>query len=61
MDTAMEWTRTDPEACRDDVKRLGLEGAAQYNYDLAQERIDSGDDRWQGVTVEAMREALGRL
>ena len=60
-DPADSWVDTDPEACRQDIERLGLEEAARYNTALAAERAADGDDRWDGITVEAMRSALERL
>lgn len=56
--TAREWIATDPESVRDDVERLGLDGAARYNYDLAMERVAAGDDRWADLTLESLREAM---
>lgn len=60
VDTALEWIRTDRTGVAQDIERLGLTGAAQYSARLAKERVADGDERWKGITVKAMREALRR-
>jgi len=54
---AEEWVRTDEWAIRDDVERLGVDGAIRYNLELANQ--PGGDPCWQGITAEEMREAIG--
>lgn len=61
MADAMDWIDTDAESCREDVVRLGLDGATKFNTDMAKERAWSGDDRWVGITVEQMRDGLEKL
>jgi hypothetical protein len=58
LQIAREWIRTDLHGCLADIARLGIEDAAEYQIDLAMDRAASGDDRWDGLTVEALREAL---
>lgn len=55
---AYDWVNTDAAACRKDVERLGLEGAVEYQLDLIEDRKATGDDRWDSITDEQMREAL---
>jgi hypothetical protein len=59
--TAQDWIDTDPNACRDDVKRLGLDAAVEYQLSLIIDRAASGDDRWDDITEDDMREALSNL
>lgn len=51
---AVAWVQTDPPACRDDLRRLGLREAAVYNCCLAGE---------QGhiIPLHLMEEALREL
>lgn len=59
--TAQNWIDTDKNACRADVKRLGLDGATEYQMELIADRAASGDKRWEGITAEDMRAALADL
>lgn len=56
--TAQNWIDTDKTSCRDDVERLGLDGATEYQMELIAGRAASGDKRWEGITAEDMRAAL---
>ena len=57
LTTAAEgWIATDSEAVRQDVRRLGLEGAADYQLELARESAERGDARWAPL-CEADEEA----
>ena len=65
LSCAREWIRTDPQSIREDVQRLGLDGATEYQLGLMADRRQSGDDCW---TLEdtpehhaVMREALQEL
>ncbi len=55
---AMLWVGTDPQAVRDDVRRLGLDGAVRYNVRLAR---SCSDPVWAGLTCAGMREAIASL
>jgi hypothetical protein len=45
--TAQDWIDTDPNACRADVKRLGLDKAVEYQLSLIIDRAAAGgDNRW---------------
>lgn len=61
IDTAREWIATDAAAIRDDIRRLGIQEAAQHNAELVAEVVSRGDTRWQEVTAEALREAMADL
>jgi hypothetical protein len=61
MNTATEWIRTDRNACRKDVARLGLDAATDYHMDLIADRAASGDDRWNDITRDDMRAALEEI
>ena len=56
--TAQDWIDTDPNTCRDDVQRLGLDGAVEFQLFLIIERAAAGDNRWDDITEDDMREAL---
>ncbi len=69
---AADWIKTDPQACREDVQRLGLDGAADYNMALITEAIIrngkvgqhygiENKSAWEGITLAAMREELAKL
>lgn len=58
MTTATEWIATDQKSVMDDIARLGIEGAANYQMDLIRDRQSCGDHRWDGITAAEMREAL---
>jgi hypothetical protein len=58
MNASMEWVRTDVGAVRNDVSRLGLDGAVEYQMELVADRKASGDHRWDDITPEEMRKAL---
>ena len=58
---AEEWIRTEEQAVRRDVARLGLEAAVEYEMDLIADREAMGDTRWTGITHEEMRAALAGL
>jgi D-mannonate dehydratase len=58
MNAAMEWVRTDVKAVRNDVSRLGLDGAVEYQMDLVEDRKASGDHRYDEITPEQMRKAV---
>lgn len=55
---ARAWTETDKLGSIRDIYRLGLAGAALYARDLAEQAISRGDDRFRGITVQALRDAL---
>jgi hypothetical protein len=59
--SAIDWIATDRKSCIADVKRLGLDGATEYQMDLIADRATMGDDRWEGITEEDMRKALSEL
>ena len=59
--SASDWIDTDTYACRRDIKRLGLDAAADYQMSLIIDREASGDDRWGGITVDDMRSALAEI
>jgi hypothetical protein len=40
------WISTDASAIRDDVARLGMLRAAEYQLELIEDRTAAGDDRW---------------
>jgi len=61
MNAAAEWIRTDENAVLDDVTRLGLDGATDYQMGLISDAVAAGDDRWIGITEDEIREELGRL
>lgn len=61
MNAAQEWIRTDENACRNDLKRLGLDGATDYQMSLIIDRSAAGDTRWDEITEEEMREALEEM
>jgi len=61
MNAAQEWINTDKQACIADLKRLGLDGAADYQMGLIVDRSAVGDDRWDGITEEEMRDALAEI
>ena len=61
MNAAQEWIRTDEAACKSDVKRLGLDGATDYQMSLIVDRSAAGDTRWDGITDEQMRAALEQI
>lgn len=50
------WISGDPAAVRDEIARLGIEGAIAHNLALAKEQ--SG---WGGLTAEGLREAFEAL
>lgn len=49
---AEEWIRTDPESCRGDVERLGLEEAVEYTLVLMADRQAAGDDRMDALLAD---------
>jgi hypothetical protein len=59
--TAHDWIATDKNACKEDVKRLGLDGAADYQMGLIIDRSAAGDTRWDDITEEEMKEALEEI
>lgn len=59
--TAQDWVDTDKYAVKKDIARLGVEAAAEYQMDLIIDRAASGDDRWDGITIEDMTETLEAL
>ena len=61
MNAAQEWISTDKPACIADVTRLGLDGAADYQMGLIVDRSAAGDDRWDDITEEEMRDALAEI
>lgn len=61
MNKAKEWIATDRRAVEKDVARLGIDGAAAYQIDLINDRLASGDKRWEGVSEDEMREALTEM
>ena len=61
MNAAQEWIRTDENACRKDVERLGLDGATDYQMSLIIDRSAAGDTRWDDIEEEQMRAALEEL
>lgn len=61
MNAAQEWIRTDENACRNDVERLGVNGATEYQMSLISDRSAAGDTRWDDITAEDMRAALAAL
>jgi hypothetical protein len=58
IELARAWIRTDPQACLGDIERLGLDEAAEYNLDLAQENEDS---TWHTIMLDDMWQALREL
>lgn len=58
LESAREWIRTDPQSCANDVQRLGLDDAVEYQMSLIVDCAAAGDTRWDGITEDAMREAL---
>lgn len=58
IDIANEWIRSDPTAVIADIKRLGLDGAVEYQMELIADCVAAGDDRWAGITADAMRAAM---
>ena len=58
MNKAQEWIRTDETACRNDVTRLGLDGATEYQMSLIADRAALGDHRWDDISEDDMRAAL---
>ena len=61
MNAAQEWINTDKQACIADLKRLGLDGAADYQMGMIVDRSAAGDTRWDEITEEEMREALEEI
>lgn len=61
MNAAQEWINTDNNACLADVKRLGLDGATDYQMNLIIDRSASGDTRWDEITEKEMKAALEEL
>ena len=61
MDKAREWIRTDPEAIRSDIERLGTKGAVEYQMSLMADSMHSGDARWVGITADDMRAAIAEI
>lgn len=58
---AREWVRTDPQAIRQDIARLGLDEAVEYQRALMSNCIHSGDARWKGCSRRAIRLALSEI
>jgi hypothetical protein len=61
VDNAWEWVRTDREAILQDIDRLGLDGAVDYNMELIEEQIEKGDNRWLYIEPEDLYHAFEAL
>ena len=61
MGNAKGWIDTDRNAVMQDITRLGVDAAAEYQMELIAERTHEGDNRWNDVTIEEMRRALSEL
>jgi len=55
---AEEWVRSDEFGVREDIERLGFDGAVSYNLELAD---GSEDARWHGIGHDAMRDAISKV
>jgi hypothetical protein len=53
MEKATEWVRSDQQAILDDIARLGIRQAAEYNFRLAEML-----DEWKGISIDEMEEAI---
>jgi hypothetical protein len=53
MEKATEWVRSDQQAILDDIARLGIRQAAEYNLRLAEML-----DEWKGISIDEMEEAI---
>lgn len=60
VDLARSWIASDRDGVLADVKRFGELDAARYNTDMAAIQAAS-DERWVGVTYDAMLEAIVEL
>lgn len=56
--TASDWIATNRRAIYRDIKRLGLEGAADYQMMLIGDRHAIGEYRWDSISREDMLVAL---
>lgn len=52
------WIETAPTDVADDLRRLGLSQAVDYQLSLAEDRGQLGDHRWEGITKTHMEEAI---
>lgn len=58
---ARDWIKRDLQAARQDVKHLGLNGAAEWQMVRIEQARKSEDHAWNSVTLNDMRLALAEL
>lgn len=61
VDSAIGWIKTDEPSVKEDIRRLGLRGAAKYNIDLINESISKGDKRWVAISTADLIEAFHQM